>query len=122
MADEAKVKLKFLHLRSENNKGAVSIGYIIEGNKCTYTIAHCNPRDNFCRRIGRAICAGRLEKALAKDLKFKEFESREELKQFLINTYHPDKEAVVDDPLREHTRSALTKKKGETQYMYPDYY
>ena len=44
------------------SNGGATIGYIRDGNKVMYSMAFCNPKDTFCRRVGRAITRGRLLK------------------------------------------------------------
>lgn len=42
------------------SNGGATIGYVRDGNIVLFTIARCNKKDTFCRRIGRAITRGRL--------------------------------------------------------------
>jgi hypothetical protein len=65
--------MRYLHLRCYNddgtvdNRGGLTIGYTFhylhEEDRCevTFAIALCNYKDNFCRKIGRAIVEGRME-------------------------------------------------------------
>lgn len=81
-------ELKYVHIRSEQGKGSVTIGYKVEGNKVFYTRARCAPFDNFCRKIGRDICAGRM----AVHGPCAEFEFKEvgEIKKLIFEKEHPD--------------------------------
>lgn len=62
------MKIKYIHLRNYDvygyptTKGGKTIAFQVDGDKVRYAIAHCNEGDNFCRRIGRLIAAGRLAK------------------------------------------------------------
>lgn len=43
-------------------KGGLTIAFQRNGDlEVTYNIAKCNDKDNFCRRIGRQVAAGRLK-------------------------------------------------------------
>lgn len=62
---------KFLHIRpTENhyaadfrfcNKGGVTIAYEVDNGELRYAFARCSENDNFCRKTGRTLAAGRLK-------------------------------------------------------------
>jgi hypothetical protein len=72
---------KFIHIRnyqprhpSETTielscKGGTTVAYELDdaggAGKATvrYAVAHCSPRDNYCRATGRAVASGRLKSA-----------------------------------------------------------
>jgi hypothetical protein len=87
---QAVPKLRFMHLRSAIGKGTVTIGYRIDdATKTAFFIkAKCNPKDNFCRRVGRDICIGRFNKyGPLGEFKFKNYD---EVKEYFIAQHHPD--------------------------------
>lgn len=61
---------KFLHIRPQtdqepnfpvSNKGGATVAYEVEENTLRYAIARCSKNDNFCRKTGRTLAAGRLK-------------------------------------------------------------
>ncbi len=62
--------LRYLHMREYDGfdilgRGGKTICYKEEDDgTIIYTIAYCSSRDNFCRRIGRAISRGRFQSSL----------------------------------------------------------
>lgn len=63
--------LNFIHLREKGadgralTHGGVTIAYAeITDETLAISIAMCNEKDNFCRRIGRSISSGRLAKGI----------------------------------------------------------
>ncbi len=95
--------LKFYHFRSEHGQGSCTVGYYVDfkTQKVFYTVAHCCPTDNFCRRIGRDICAGRMRKhGPYGEFGYKEYD---EVKWYFIEKYHPDTQIVPLDTDAAHT-------------------
>lgn len=89
-------KLRFFHFRSENGRGAVSIGYYLDSgaSKAYYTLARCCPTDNFCRWKGRLICEGRMRKyGPTGEYVYKDYE---DLKNHFLTTHHPDAQVVLE--------------------------
>ena len=91
--------LKFFHFRSEQGKGSVTIGYEVnlETKTVTFTVAHCAPHDNFCRRIGRDICQGRFRKPQKNPPQTFTFKEYDDIKKHFIDNFHPDNVVVVED-------------------------
>jgi hypothetical protein len=71
--------MKFIHLRNHESVhegdnphmeptawGGVTIGYeeavVNDKTRILYTMARCNPLDNFNKHVGRVICEGRFRK------------------------------------------------------------
>ena len=54
-------KVKVFHIRSDFGV-ALSLAVKKHEEGIVYGIAVCSPKDQFNRRVGRAICTGRLEK------------------------------------------------------------
>jgi len=60
---------KFIHFRNVDDtetgttatKGGVTVAFSEGEGHLTYAVAHCSPRDNYCRKTGRAIAEGRLK-------------------------------------------------------------
>lgn len=57
---------RFAHFREINRgeiatKGGTTIAYDFSDTEIKYGVAECSRRDNYCRKIGRAIAGGRLE-------------------------------------------------------------
>ena len=64
---------KFLHIRPyapaplyfdafiKANKGGVTVAYELSEGTLRYAIARCSNNDNFCRKTGRTLAAGRLK-------------------------------------------------------------
>lgn len=62
---------RFLHIRNpaylddltitNANKGGKTIAYDVNGDILRYAVAHCSDNDNFCRKTGRTLAAGRLK-------------------------------------------------------------
>lgn len=98
---ETQTGVRFLHLRSELGRGAVTIAYRVQDKEVHYVIAKCNPQDNFCRRIGREICLGRMATAVQRKhedrIKKMNFVGLEDTKKQLIEKYHPDRVGVIDE-------------------------
>lgn len=87
---------KFIHLRSTQGNGAVTIAYTvlsevghheIARTRVFYALAKCSPRDNFCRRTGRVKSAGRLNSP--RYVKDYIFTSYDDMKSHFLK-YHPD--------------------------------
>lgn len=64
--------IKYFHNRAFDigtglisGKSGETVAYIHDkaDNTVYYTLAHCNSKDNFCRKIGRNVAGGRLCKA-----------------------------------------------------------
>ena len=90
-----KPELKYIHMRSEQHKGSVTIGYKVDHDKKVvyYSKARCAPFDNFCRKIGRDICAGRFA-VHGPEGEFK-FDKYEDIKAYFLQEHHPDRFDVV---------------------------
>lgn len=66
----ARYKIHYLHIRDYkdgklDNRGGVTCGYLlyddgIDKYDVCYSFSFCNDRDNYCKKIGRDIVAGRL--------------------------------------------------------------
>ena len=64
--------MRFIHLRKYSDtqdrwgdvlpKGGLTIGYTIDDEVVKYSVARCNDKDHFNKRVGRMICEGRMEK------------------------------------------------------------
>lgn len=64
------VPVSYIHVRDHKtdkggnktvvSNGGATIGYMVDGTKVAFTVARCNEKDVFCRRVGRAITRGRL--------------------------------------------------------------
>lgn len=80
--------MKYIHIRSDEGRGSVTVAYKIENNTVSYNIARCCPTDNFCRRIGRNIARGRLEKH--GPLNTFPFVNFTDTTKRLIEEFHPD--------------------------------
>lgn len=58
---------KFLHIRPTtdnfqfHNKGGTTVAYEVEENEMRFALAKCSKNDNFCRKTGRTLAAGRLK-------------------------------------------------------------
>ena len=63
-----KSEVRYLHIRNHNKegqllpRGGITVAVKKEGNEFKSYIAHCSDKDVFCKRIGRSVAAGRLEK------------------------------------------------------------
>lgn len=110
-------QLKYMHLRSEQGKGSVTIGYKVNFNRkeVEWTKARCAPHDNFCRRIGRMVCQGRFLtngakrsngtiRAFVKSFTFTKdgHKAYAEIKARLVKE-HPDYFEVVGEEPRPYT-------------------
>lgn len=98
---------KFMHLRSTQGRGGVTIAFNMDTVTQTafYAIARCNPKDNFCRRTGRVKAGGRLlSPKWVKDYKYVDYK---DLKQHFL-TYHPDHVVVPEVKDRSYGRSAVS--------------
>jgi hypothetical protein len=56
---------KFLHIRNTEagqvtGKGGLTVAYSQAEGNLYYAVARCSSRENFCRKIGRAVSRGRL--------------------------------------------------------------
>ena len=55
--------IKFIHIRT-GLKGGITIGYKLEltphFRRVTYAVARCNSKENYNKKIGRAVTTGRL--------------------------------------------------------------
>lgn len=88
-------KLKFFHLRSKTSNRGTTIAYYIEveAKRVYYRVARCNPKDNFCYRIGRDISSGRLKKhGPTGDFVFTNYV---DIKRHFVTKYHPDGPAPI---------------------------
>jgi hypothetical protein len=61
--------MKYIHYRLISNgqpksRGGVTIAYDVDGDHVYYAVARCSPKDNYNKRIGRAIATGRFDKHL----------------------------------------------------------
>jgi hypothetical protein len=66
--------MRYLHIRNHNfdqsfdTKGGITVGYeinsLVEPHQLQMATAYCNPADNYCRRIGRLIVEGRMNKGM----------------------------------------------------------
>ena len=61
---------KFIHFRNTidgrdgtiDTKGGMTVAFEeAEEGHIMFAVAHCSPRDNYCRKTGRAIAQGRLK-------------------------------------------------------------
>ena len=60
---------RFLHVRNIEDsetgthacKGGATVAYDVVDGVVQFAVAICSTRDNFCRRIGRAVSEGRLK-------------------------------------------------------------
>jgi hypothetical protein len=63
-------EIHYVHLRQKQEDGSLdvhggaTIAYIADDTTITCSLARCNVKDNFCRRVGRAIATGRLHNGL----------------------------------------------------------
>lgn len=54
--------LRFVHVRTPNNKGfTVAYKFDDANNRITWAASRCGKKDSFNRKIGRAVSSGRLE-------------------------------------------------------------
>lgn len=59
--------VKFIHIRNKVgdkilNNGGTTIAYQgLDPDTVRYAVAHCSPRDNFSKRLGRIKAQGRLD-------------------------------------------------------------
>jgi len=61
--------MKFIHFRlgsPPKERGGVTIAYNVDGHVAIYAVARCSPKDNYNKRVGRAIATGRYDKAISK--------------------------------------------------------
>lgn len=59
------MSIRFLHIREQFNgallgKGGTTVAYEEDVGTIRFAVAKCSPRDNYCRKTGRAIAIGRL--------------------------------------------------------------
>lgn len=59
--------IRFIHLRQFNadrgeyqHNAGTTIAYEVTDNEIRYSVARCNPREHFCKRVGRQVASGRL--------------------------------------------------------------
>lgn len=104
-------KVYYIHVRPigsdghTSNHGGITIAYRLHENGLVYEVAYarCNIKDNFCKRVGRAIAKGNLNfdrLHLVKDTgDYKEMQQI--IKQFvithIIKTYYPGHVAKLAD-------------------------
>ena len=96
-------EVKYIHLRNfvdewvqVSNRGGLTIAYrYVDANHVNMAIARCNVRDNFCRRIGRAIALGRLEMGWCWELKVPEKGAWDEIVNYAL---HKIRSAAADVP------------------------
>ena len=95
MSKQDKPQLKYMHLRSDNQLGATTVGFSVdtENKMVYYTVAKCCPWDNFSRKIGRSICQGRFVKG-GDFIKSFAYTAYAEIKKELLKL-HPDYIEVV---------------------------
>jgi hypothetical protein len=57
-------KIYYFHYRPDKGRNNSGMTFAIRKNELHIEVAAavCNPKDNFCKRIGRDIATGRLEK------------------------------------------------------------
>jgi len=61
--------VKFIHLRAGimdvSPFGGTTIAYEYNPETCDlrYAVAKCNPKEHYCKRVGRMVSTGRLNKA-----------------------------------------------------------
>ena len=67
--------IKYIHYRykrfdgTPHTKGGETFAYVVHANgSVTVARALCNPKDNYCKRIGRDISTGRLIKGHGKTI------------------------------------------------------
>ena len=62
-------EVKFIHLRYSNtdgeyaSHGGATVAFrtsVVDNSKLEVALARCNPKDHFCKKIGRAIAVGAL--------------------------------------------------------------
>ena len=95
-------KIHFFHIRKynawgepKNNAGTTIAAKIDAGlNGILYTKARCSKRDNFCKKIGREIAAGRLN--CNKGLNFYQGTDFRAFKTFLFGEKHESVESQED--------------------------
>lgn len=57
---------RFIHLRWQQEDGStdpnsgITVGYLRQDDRILVAYSQCNPADNYNKKIGRAICTGRL--------------------------------------------------------------
>jgi len=54
--------IKFHYIRNKYDRPIATVAFRRDDNGFEFTVAYCNAHDNFCKKIGRAIAGGRLEK------------------------------------------------------------
>lgn len=85
--------MNYIHLRARNpnntpiTKGGTTIAWRINSDgSLEIAVAHCHFKDNFCRRIGRAIAEGRMRVGkshiIAKQDEFPDFRT---MREFIVN-------------------------------------
>jgi hypothetical protein len=60
--------MKYIHYRfghPPKPRGGLTIAYNVDGHVAVYSVARCSPKDNFNKRVGRAIATGRYDKSIA---------------------------------------------------------
>ncbi len=77
-------KVYYQHFRGELAH-PTTVAYKIEGNNVLYTKAVCGPKDQFCRKIGRDIATGRLNKGHEVDsVQPKDVTSHDEIRGLIL--------------------------------------
>lgn len=75
----------YQHFRRGETFNPTTVAYRIEGSNVIYTKAVCGPKDQFCRKIGRDIATGRLNKGHEVDsVQPKDLTSHDEIRGLIL--------------------------------------
>lgn len=78
-------KTYYQHFRTDLLR-PTTVAYRVEGSNVIYTKAVCGPKDQFCRKIGRDIATGRLNKGHEVDsVQPKDLTSHDEIRGLILN-------------------------------------
>ncbi len=100
------METKYIHLRAHISdallpKGGCTIGYVIEedgeSDKIHYTLAKCNPKDHFCKRLGRIIANGRMDIGEFQTLEIPKGLPRFELRKILVEKYYKEESSFFPE-------------------------